>query len=176
MTDFTGTVSKFSGIPFAGKQGPITLYSFQVEGDKRFFRCGTKVPAISVGQPIRFKAEEKNGNFSVDPTTIVPVDESVVTRSFPPTVRAAAAYSNGNAKDTYWADKDAHSKKVIEPRINFSASQRDAVALVTAALEFDCLSFGTVAKGKKLDMLLEFVDQVTDRFVAQRLATGESND
>lgn len=169
MADITGQVRNKRAVPFEGKQGPITLRSFQLEGDSRFFRAGTRVIPCDDGDSIRFTAEEKGGNFNVDVDTISKI-ESVAK------VVASVAPASSSSKDTYWADKDAHSKNVIEPRINFSASQRDAVALVTAALEFDCLSFGSVAKGKKLDMLLDYVDQVTDRFVAQRIATGEGND
>lgn len=168
MPEITGQVRNKRAVPFEGKQGQITLYSFQLEGDTRFFRAGTKAIPADDGNSIRFTAEEKNGNFNVDVSSITKV-ESVAT-----VVKSVAPSSSG--KDTYWADKDAHQKKVVEPRINFSASQRDAVALVTAALEFDCLSFGSTAKGKKLDMLLDYVDQVTDRFVVQRLATGEQDD
>lgn len=167
MPEITGQVRNKRAVPFEGKQGMITLYSFQLEGDKRFFRAGTKTPPCDDGENIRFTAEEKNGNFNVDVSSISKVETAGKV------VQAVAASSSN--KDTYWADKDAYSKKVVEPRINFSASQRDAVALVSAALEFDCLSFGNAAKGKRLDMLLDYVDQVTDRFVAQRVATGEQD-
>jgi hypothetical protein len=164
MAEITGQVRNKRAVPFNGKQGPITLHSFQIEGDSRFFRAGTKTIPADDGDQIRFTAEEKAGNFNVDVSTISKVESAGKVVG-----RVAASSS---AKDTYWADKDAYQKNVVEPRINFSASQRDAVALVTAALEFDCLSFGSTAKGKKLDMLLDYVDQVTDRFVAQRQATG----
>jgi hypothetical protein len=168
MAEITGQVRNKRAVPFEGKQGQITLHSFQLEGDSRFFRAGTKTIPADDGDSIRFTAEEKNGNFNVDVGTISKVAGVAKV--------VAAVAASSTSKDTYWADKDAYSKKVVEPRINFSASQRDAVALVSAALEFDCLSFGSVAKGKKLDMLLDYVDQVTDRFVAQRIATGETDD
>ena len=62
--------------------------------------------------------------------------------------------------------------EVVEPRITLSASQAVAATIVTAALENDCLSFGSTAKGKKLDMLLDYFDQVTDRLYEQRMNIG----
>jgi hypothetical protein len=166
MTDITGQVRNKRAVPFNGKQGLITLHSFQLEGDSRFFRAGTKPIPVDDGDSIRFTAEEKNGNFNVDVGSISKVESAG-------TVVGKVAASG--SKDEYWAEKDAYQRNVVEPRINFSASQRDAVALVSAALEFDCLSFGSVAKGKKLDMLLDYVDQVTARFVEQRRATGDTS-
>jgi hypothetical protein len=59
------------------------------------------------------------------------------------------------------------------PRMTFNACQDRAVALVAAALAHDALSFGAVAKGKKLDMLLDYVDLVAERFVRQTLEAPE---
>lgn len=161
----TGAVSMVSAKNWTSPQGEdIVLYSFQVAGDKRYFRTGTTKPAISEQDNIRFVFETQGNKVDLD--SIEAVDSAAVQQAPKPPA------AGGDSREEYWAKKDAHMLNVVEPRINFSASQRDAIALVTAALEQDCLSFGTTAKGKKLDMLLEFVDQVTDRFVEQRLATG----
>ena len=84
------------------------------------------------------------------------------------------------SRDGYWADKekrdlekDKRYQSVDVPRMSFSASQERAVTLVSAALANGALSFGNVAAGKKLDMLLGFVDQVTDRFFLQAMHSHE---
>jgi hypothetical protein len=57
--------------------------------------------------------------------------------------------------------------------MSFSATQDRAVNLVTAALAHDVLSFGTVKKGDKLDMLLDYVDEVTNRFLLATMHAHE---
>ena len=88
--------------------------------------------------------------------------------------------TGGQSRDGYWADKekrdlekDKRYQAVDVPRMSFSASQERAVTLVSAALANGALSFGNVAAGKKLDMLLGFVDQVTDRFFLQSMHAHE---
>jgi len=165
-----GQVAEVSSFNWKGPNGAVDLWSFQLDGDSRYFRTGSDKPSISTGDNIRFTFEQKGRNQNVDLSSIEQVAATEVAAAPPP---PAATQARGNARDKYWEDKDAYDKQVTGPRINFSASQRDAISLVTAALEQDCLSFGNAAKGKKLDMLLEFVDQITDRFVEQRIATSE---
>lgn len=191
MAELKGMVRNCNAKPFQGNQGPITLYSFQLEGDRRYFRCGTKQPSMGDGDCISFSFTEKSGNFNVDVGTIARIEATEVQAAPKPATSAGSASGGATAsganqgyasrsamfaaKDAYWDAKAKRDINVVEPRINYSASQRDAVSLVTAALANDCLSFGSAAKGKKLDMLLDFVDQVTERFVAQREATGKED-
>lgn len=179
---FTGIVTQVSEKPWTDRDtnADIILRSFQIDSSKRWFRTGTKEHGLSVADPIRFTADTRNAN--VDMSTLETLKESEVERA--PKAAAAPRASTGGKKTTenweargeYWANKEKRDIAVVEPRINYSASQRDAVSLISAALANDALSFGAVAKGKKLDMLLDFVDQVTERFVAQRNATGENNE
>lgn len=177
-----GQARNISAKPFDGRNGPVTLYSFQLEGDRRYFRTGTDQPPMANGEFVEFDAEEKNGNFNVRVSSIKKIEQQEVQQAPKPSAPAgSAATSNGsayatpsNSKDGYWERKEA-GDAVRDARINFSASQRDAVTVVVAALEFDCLSFGNVAKGKKLDMLLDFVDQVADRFATQRKEVGDGS-
>lgn len=179
MADIQGQVRNSSAKPFKGAQGQITLYSFRLEGDNRWFGCGTDQPNCADGDTISFSYEDKNGKQKVNVNSIKKVEGAKAEASTQVATGANQGYASRQAmfaaKDAYWDSKAKRDIEVVEPRINFSASQRDAVALVTAALAHDCLSFGTTAKGKKLDMLLEFVDQVTDRFVAQREGTAKGD-
>lgn len=182
-----GQARNISAKAFDGRNGPVTLYSFQLEGDRRYFRTGTDQPPLSAGDFIEFDAEEKNGNFNVKVATITKIAQQDVQQAPKPAGAAAGTGTGGNAsatpynpqkdyaaKDNYWTTREA-GDAAREARINFSASQRDAITLVVAALEQDCLSFGNVAKGKKLDMLLDFVDQVADRFATQRKEVGDGS-
>jgi len=177
----SGVVSDTSSRDF----GDATLYSFQIEGDRRYFRLGEDAPTFGKGQHITFTSRKKgkNSNVWLSSVTIsdgVPAAAPTPAAAAPAAPAAAGAPSGGgykgynnkseffDAKDRYWDEKEKYQKEVVDPRISFSASQKDAVALVTAALDNEALSFGGVSVGKKLDMLLEFVDQVTVRFYNQR--------
>lgn len=183
---FTGIVTQVSEKPWTDRDtnADIILRSFQIDSSKRWFRTGTKEHGLSVDTAVRFTADNRNAN--VDMSTLETLKESEVERAPKPSGSSAGnsgkrsggskTSENWEARGEYWANKEKRDIAVVEPRINYSASQRDAVSLISAALANDALSFGAVAKGKKLDMLLDFVDQVTERFVAQRNATGENNE
>lgn len=185
MATLKGQVRGKSSMVFNGKWGDVELWSFQVEGDNRYFRTGKTNPPVSDGDTISFEYETKQDKNNVDVDTITKIAAEDVQQAPKPSGpkdqqqstsgntggSTGAGYYNPQRdfsnKDNYWARKEARDLEVGE-RINFSASQRDAVSLVSAALAHDCLSFGNAAKGKKLDMLLESVDKVTERFVKQR--------
>ena len=76
---------------------------------------------------------------------------------------------NFEARQKYWENKEARDAEVVEPRITFSASQRDAIEVIRIAMEHEALAFGNASKGAKLGMILDFVDEVTARFYAQRI-------
>lgn len=173
----------------------IVLYSFQLEGDKRYYRTGTTDTGVQEGDTVRFVCD---GRGTVDTDTVeIGVSVRPQRREAPARKPARAASggqrtrtsapAGGNSRDQYWADKekrdlekDERYQTVEVPRIVLMAAQDRAVRLVSAALDNDALTFGTVAKGKKLDMLLSYVDQVTDKFMldafhaAERLETLQS--
>ena len=182
---FTGIVTIVSEKPWTDRDSgeDIILRSFQVDSSKRWFRTGTKNLNLSVGDAISFVADSRTANVDFD--SVKQVEASEVERAPKP---AAPSSSSGRSKSSgkssenweargeYWANKEKRDIAVVEPRINYSASQRDAISLVTAALANDALSFGATTKGKKLDMLLDFVDEVTARFVEQRMATSKEGE
>lgn len=172
MSQASGTIAKKFYKEWQGKQGVITLCSFQLEGNRQYFRTGTKDLPYRESQTIKFNYDDK-GNVDLNSVEEVAASDVQSAPSIPASSAPAASggkvKENWDARAKYWDDKDKRGIEVIEPRITMSSSQRDAIALVTAALANDALSFGSVAKGKKLDMLLDYVDQVTDRFYKQRM-------
>ena len=181
-----GIVSQVSRKPWpdrdTGKE--ITLHSFKIEGDDRWFRTGERDPRLNKGDSISFAADAKN-NVRVDSISSVnpaPKQEAAPVAAAPTsaTTARAAGSSGGQSRDGYWSakeerdlEKDARYQAVDVPRMSFSAAQERAVVLVSAALAHDVLSFGTVKKGDKLDMLLDYVDQVADRFFLQNMGASE---
>ena len=138
----------------------ITLYSYQIETEKRYFRTGTKKPTFKAGEAISFVADAK-GNVKLANVTSIEADD--VTPPKPEGRTSPTRATGGGSRDSYWSDKAKRDESITEPRISYSAAQKNATALVVAALHNEALSFGQAAKGKKLDMLVDFVEQTTIR-------------
>lgn len=155
----SGIVERTYAKAWEGRNGSTTLHSFQIKGDRRYFRTGEK-PSPAEGSSIRFSADDK-GNVK---------DLEYVESAAPkaPTSAPRPAAAKADSREAYWDNKEKRQQEVVEPRITFSSAQSDAVALVTAALQHDILSFGNANKAAKLGLLLDYVDQITERFAAQR--------
>ncbi len=161
---YKGVVSKLYEKEWTDRDSgdEIILHSFQIEGEKRYFRTGTRVPQFAEGDAISFVADGKSGN--VDLKSVKQVEAGTVVA--PQAAPSKAAPSGATSRDAYWANKETYDKEILRPTIAYSAAQKDATALVSAALQADALSFGSTAKGKRLDMLVDFVEQTTLRLAA----------
>jgi hypothetical protein len=170
MYSGTGTVTTVSAKPFTDKWGKnITLYSFQIGGDQAWYRTGTNEPPCKEGDIINFVFEQQGNNKKVDPSSINVTGQGNVPT--PQAQPARAASSGGNSRDDYWKQKEAYDKEVTQPRISYAAAQKNAVQIVKTALECDALGFGSAKKADKMEMLLNYVDEVTNHF-AVRLDSG----
>ena len=172
----SGTVTTIDSKEFDGRNGPVLLWSFQIDGSRRWFRLGRKRPTFQKGESISFENDEK-GNVDFDSIVAGGAPAAPLRQSGAPRAannqggqRAASNSGGGQTRDGYWAEKEARDlqkdkryQEVDVPRMSFSAAQDRAVTLVAAALSNDALSLGQ-KKGERLDLLLEYVDQVTDRF------------
>ena len=147
----------------------IVLRSFQIEGEKLYFRTGTtKLKEVAEGNYISFTASNPGNN--VDFKTIEVVEGEAPARAPKPASGKRSSNSAPAAsRDTYWADKAARDVSITEPRISYSAAQKNATAIVCVAMEQDLLSFGNAAKGKRLDMLVDYVAQVTEQLAALQM-------
>lgn len=171
----SGVVSKVYTRDWDGRDGPIVLHSFQLEGDRTYYRTGEEQIADE-GDFLTFEADGKGNvdHASVEKGTAPP--KKAASPQVPVQQSRSGGFKKGNwgnkggggAKDKYWEDKEKHQIEVVEPRITWASAQSDAVALVTAALQHDILSFGNANKAAKLGLLLDFVDQITARFATQR--------
>lgn len=159
----TGTIREISTKDWQDRDGQtIQLHSFQIDGDRRWFRTGTNPVPFGPGTRVTFDLNPK-GNKAM----AIAQAASEVANTAPP----RSTYTpKPNARDAYFEEKQRRDIEVVEPRINFSASQRDAISLVTSALANDCLALGT-KKGDRLEILLEMVDEVALRFYHQRKDT-----
>jgi hypothetical protein len=188
-----GTVAKTYTRDWQGDDGEVILHSFQLQGDKRYFRTGTD-QLVAQGDYITFDIE---GNNNVVPHTL---EKGKAQTAVAPKPASGGSYGRsswggggkGSAatakpksdyenKQAYWDDKEKRDidrerrqHEVIEPRITFSSSQRDAIDVVKMALDKDMLSFGNANKAAKYGMLLDYIDEVAARFYAQRINAAET--
>ena len=168
MSQVTGVISMVSAKPWEGRNGPITLYSFQIEGDRRYFRTGTTPIAVNEGQAVSFTMTGKG----TDVENVTPIDAAAVRQAPAPQGQAPAARASGG-RDNYWEKKEQRDINFTQPQITYQASQRDAVSVVEMALAHEAIPFGGATKGKRLDIILAAVDQVTERFYKQRQAAPD---
>lgn len=161
---YKGVVSKLYEKEWTDRDSgdEIILHSFQIEGERRYFRTGTKTPTFSEGEAISFVADGKSGN--VDLKSVKKVEADTVVA--PKAASSKAAKVSATSRDDYWANKEKNDLEVLRPTIAYSAAQKNATALVAAALAADALSFGSTAKGKRLDMMVDFVEQTTLRLAS----------
>jgi hypothetical protein len=151
MTKLTGQVAFISG----KKWNDVMLYSFQLEGNDRWYRLGRKEPTFQTGDKIEFT--ERNSN----------VDSDSVTTS------TSAAYGSPTVTEDGLKSPTNASAGPVGDRIRYQAARRDAANLVVAALHTDALPWASnVAKAKKLDLLTGYVQQVTRTLLEQEDSNG----
>lgn len=172
-----GRIEVVSGKPWQGREGPITLYSFKLEGSNQWFRTGTNPLPVGKGASVKFVADGPN----VDVSSIQQV-EAVVQRA--PAVPSAQDQSptpsrgrpgrqfnrsaqDAGAKDQYWKDREARDlekeerfRAVSEPRMAMSVAIQAAAPIIVAALQTDGLSLGNASKAKKLGIITEYTKEL----------------
>lgn len=166
-----GYVTYVNEKEWSGRNGTVTLYSFKIEGDDTYYRTGRKNPNLQRGQFVKFTVDGQD----VDMDTVErgEVKDTVPTKSG----------GGGGSRDSYWKDKEAYDKTVVQPRIAYCAARHDAVALAAAALEASAISLGT-KKADQLPNLVEIVTTLTadllsaqDEFLGQEVAkSAEKSD
>jgi hypothetical protein len=151
MSEWTGTVKTISDRDYQGTK----LWSFQIEESGRWFRMGKKEPPFRVGDTVCFNER----NSQVEWSTIgvgLSAAASPVTEPTP-----------SSAPD-------------VGARIRYQAARADATRLIVAAMTVkdaagkDALPWASnIAKGKRLDLLLGYVQQVTNTLLEQERAHEE---
>lgn len=163
-----GVVSNTSAKDWKGRNGNVTLYSFQIEGDKGWYRCGTDKPAFSMGDSISFEYEEQNGNRTLVAGSVTKVAAAPATRA-PAVKTSGKVQENWDARAKYWDDKEKRDIEVVEPRITLSASRTAAIQVIGLALAHEAIVFGNASKGARLGIILDAIDEVTARYYDQSM-------
>lgn len=165
-----GVVANTSAKPWAGRNGTVTLYSFQLDGSKDWYRCGTNKPNFDIGNAIEFEYEvDARGSKTLVPGTAQVTAIAQVTTA----PKATGGKENWDARAAYWDAKEKREIEVVEPRISLAAARTAAVAVVGLALQHEALSLGSSSKANKLQIILDAIDEVTARYYEQQMTAGQ---
>jgi len=151
MNNYTGIVAKATSTPWGDK----TIHSFQLEGNKKWFRCND-YPKVTIGSAIKF--DEDKGKVVLESIQSVEDSEVGATPSTP-TASASSSVSAGTAK------LPTH-RKVSTTRdvsIEWQSSRKDAIAIAVAAMNNECIDIPkSAAKAKKFDLFRAIILQMTE--------------
>jgi len=151
MKEWTGRVEQITDKDWNN----IKLWSFQIEGEARWFRTQkTRLPA-EVGDVITF--EERNNQVVLDSVR-------QATGETPPTTSALPVEAETSGTGVISAPMVTD----VGARIQWQAARRDACNVIVAALHTEALPWASnVAKSKKLDLLLGYINELTKQFVEE---------
>lgn len=144
------------------KAGSGTAYTVQLM-DNMYYGHGFKPPGCNEGDAVEFEHYQNNAGY----TQIVEGSLKVVAGAQkqpqqPQGQPQAAPAAGGQSKAGYWDEKEKRDLRT-QRAIQYQASRNAALEVAKMALEHDCLSLGQ-KKADKLDILMAFIDETTDRF------------
>ncbi len=140
-----------------------TLWSFSIEGNDEFFRCGFTQPKISKGNSVTFEYEVNQYGNQVKASDIRIIDSTPARASAP-----ATPQGGGGGKDDYWKKKEENDV-VKDVSIQYMACTNTAISILKLAQDAGVLALGAGAKAGKLDTLLQQVYLIRDELYTQVL-------
>lgn len=154
------------------KTPKAVAYTVQLENEG-YIGVGFQAPPCNEGDTISLQYELNDRGYKQMVKGSMQVLQSGAPAPAPQPQAAPQAAQGGESKQGYW---DAKAKKDVETQraIQYQASRNAAIDVAKMALENDCLSLGA-KKADKLDILLAFIDETTDRFnqdVSDVIQTG----
>ena len=172
MEAVQGTVSDVSSKEWQDK----LLWSFQVDGDKRYFRTGEKKPNFSVGDLVKFEFEQKGKSNAVQFNTIKSKKgDGSYTPKPKPSYNGGGFKKKSNSRDDYWENKDKYDKQVTQPMIHLQSATNAAINLVAAAVQAECSPLPKSGKKEeKFEAYKAIVLKVADELFANYCEKVES--
>lgn len=154
MSIWSGKVTKTQSRDWGTK----TLYSWQFEGANLWFRAEFD-PELVSGEFYAAEGETPNKIVTVQQVPAEDVQQAAQAQSTSSTVVPPTSSPD------YWRWKQMHDLE-REAAFTWRDARADATRLVCAALDNDVLALGS-SKGKKLDILMGMVSQVTQQLVEE---------
>ena len=141
-----------------------TLWSFSIEGNTEFFRCGFTKPNINKGDNVTFEYEVNQYGNQVNAKDIRIL--GVAGISTPNTGATVTRIAAPGSKDDYWKKKEENDV-VKDASIQYMACTNTAVSILKLAQDAGVLTLGAGAKANKLDTLLQQVYLIRDELYGQ---------
>lgn len=151
MQTYEGELTNISDHDWNGTK----LYSFQLKGQNIWFRTGQKKITLDEGALIKFEANPSNKQVKLD--SLEKVDALASTEAS--SASGATPSGSSTTREDYWQNRERLD--------SLRTARHDATRLVCAALEHDQLPHpSSTAKGKRLDLLLSYVKEITEELVS----------
>jgi hypothetical protein len=160
MNTWKGVISKMNERDWGSKK----IYSWQIEGNGGWFRAESK-PPCQIGDACEFSGESAN---KIDVSTFGGIKKSDLKKEAAAQEDARREAPPTSSPD-YWRWKQLHDLE-REDYFQRKDARADATRIVCAALDNDVLSLGST-KGKKLDILVGMINQVTTQLVEESNGT-----
>ena len=161
MKEWTGQVSRVTRTPWQ----EVILWSFKIDQSERVFRMGKKEPTFKEGEWITFQERNSNVHYASIKEASAEMSASATSVSTSSQPEGAQPNTVTNASGS---EESAPPAADVGARIQYQAARRDACNIVVAALAADHLPHAAnVAKGKRLDLLLGYVKEVTNTLLTQ---------
>lgn len=162
-----GIVSSISSFPYQNK----TLWSFQLNGVRAFYRTGEKHPGIEKGNYVEFEATgpDVKGNFQVDVTSIK-VGDAPQTAKGPTGFRKA--FTEAPKKDFPTKEE----RDATQARIEIQSCRNSALQFIDILIKTEAFKLPAKNKIETLESLLEHYIQ---QFLARnqgKIPTPESKE
>jgi len=139
-----------------------------------YIGVGFEAPPCNEGDTISLQYEFNNAGYKQMVKGSMQVLSSAAPQQREPAPQQApAGAQGGQSKQSYWDEKEKRDL-ITQRAIQYQASRNAAIEVAKIALEQDCLSLGA-KKADRIDILLAFVDEVTDRYnkdVSDVMQTG----
>ncbi len=159
MKTWTGQVTKTNTTPW---NDSITLHSFKIDQSERWFRLGKNEFTFKEGDWIRFNER----NTTVDPTSVEVGVQAEASDYATPSMTKENSPPTPTAETV--ENESPRNVSNVSSRIQYQAARADAARIVAAALHADHLPHpANTAKGKRLDLLMAYVKEVTHEFLKQ---------
>lgn len=159
MRTWTGVLEEISSKDW----NQITLWSFRIEGEDRWFRTQKTALEVPLGTTITFN--ERNNQVDLASVEQSTASAEPVSDTAAPAIMTAPTVGNASSTDVSASNS---SSTDIGKRIRWQAARRDACSVIVAALHTDTLPWNTnLAKGKRLDMLRGYITELTTQFVEE---------
>lgn len=147
--------------------------------DGQWYGCGKERPKFDKGDTIRFETVTNGRYLNVNEETVEVVTDAPAPRRSPAPTSAPKKFSTEMSKDDYWRrkeERDLSKDEVhagVQKEIRLQASRNAAIELMSVAIQAGLLPDVVEEKKKKgtrFDILLTYVDKLTQKFYNETAA------